>query len=384
MLSWVHKLRQVFQRAHPLRRPTRRFGVEELEDRCLLSGTPLLVNLSATSPINENASTELTGDISEPDSGDSFTLQVNWGDGSPLDKVNIGPSTAPLTPIDLKHQYGGNPPGHPSSTYHVGLLVTDIDDSLTSSNSIDVTVKSVAPTLDGLKATPINEGGVTDLTGSITDLSSVHSYSLAVDWGDGSTPDTFTFAPGTTTFDVTHQYLAPPPGSMGSGDYTINATVTDDENLSGSGSTTVLVSDVAPTIDGLQATPVTAGDMTTLTGSVLDQNSQDTPTLAINWGDTTPVQMVDLGKGGHVVQRHAYLRPQSARSDDERVVDQRHRYRREWGFQFGEHEGRYRRAGAHGDARGQPDDFPRRAVRPGADLHHSQRGSDHEYHSQLG
>jgi hypothetical protein len=270
--------------------------VEELEDRRVLAATPpSFVGLAVTSPINENAFAELTGNLSDPTLGLSFSVQVNWGDSSPVETFTFGPSTAVLTPIDLTHQYVGNPPGHPSQTYTINLTAT-ASDNLTGTGTIPVTVNSVPPTLDALQATPTVDNGYTTLTGFILDQSPVHSYTLAVSWGDGTSADVFTYPAGTTSFDLTHQYLEAAPDSSGN-TFRISVTVTDDEGLTGTGSTAVTVTDVPPTLDALQATPVSIGNPTTLTGFVLDQGTLNTHTLTINWGDNTPPQAISLAAG---------------------------------------------------------------------------------------
>lgn len=41
---------------------------------------PQLANVAATSPINENASTTLSGEVDDPGTLDTFTLDLDWGD----------------------------------------------------------------------------------------------------------------------------------------------------------------------------------------------------------------------------------------------------------------------------------------------------------------
>ena len=75
-----------------------------------------------------------------------------------------------------------------------------------SARSATVTVPNVAPVLSDVAATNIDENGTTHLTGTITDPGVLDTFTLVVDWGEGA-PQTFTYEAGTTSFDVTHQYL---------------------------------------------------------------------------------------------------------------------------------------------------------------------------------
>jgi len=73
-----------------------------------------------------------------------------------------------------------------------------------------VTVNNVAPVLGSLAATTINENGATTLTGTITDPGTPDTFTLDVNWGDPLSPNNVqqvTFAAGTTSFTLTHQYL---------------------------------------------------------------------------------------------------------------------------------------------------------------------------------
>src|SRR5262249_34874610 len=45
---------------------------------------PVLSGVSVTSPIFETQTATLSGTITDPDPLDTFTLQINWGDGSPV------------------------------------------------------------------------------------------------------------------------------------------------------------------------------------------------------------------------------------------------------------------------------------------------------------
>src|SRR5262249_44179808 len=57
---------------------------------------------------------------------------------------------------------------------------------------------------------PIDENGVAVLTGNPVDPDPLDSFTLVVNWGDGSATGTFTFEPGTPKVTLTHRYLDNP------------------------------------------------------------------------------------------------------------------------------------------------------------------------------
>src|SRR5207302_8342111 len=71
------------------------------------------------------------------------------------------------------------------------------------------------------------------------------------------------------------------------GSFTAGVTVTDPDNGSISGSTTVEVDNVAPANLALSASPtkINENGTTTLSGSFTDPGTQDTHTVVITWGD---------------------------------------------------------------------------------------------------
>src|SRR5262249_9005107 len=180
----------------------------------------------------------LTGTIADPGTQDSFTLLVDWGEGS-SQTYNLA---AGATSFDVTHAYADNPGPHPSAggTYAVSVTVTDSDGS-TVAGSAAVTVNNVAPPLTDFSAASINEGGTTHLTGTIADPGALDSFTLVVNWGDGSS-QTYNFAAGTASFDVTHSYADnPDPHPSSGGTYVIGVTVTDSDGGTGAASAAVTV-----------------------------------------------------------------------------------------------------------------------------------------------
>lgn len=97
---------------------------------------PVLSNLAITSPILQNQTATLTGNLSDVGTRDTFTLTVNWGDGAPLLTTNYPAGT---TAFGLTHVYataGVNLP--------VSVTLTD-DDTGSVSNGTVITVQSAQP-----------------------------------------------------------------------------------------------------------------------------------------------------------------------------------------------------------------------------------------------
>jgi hypothetical protein len=262
------------------------------------------VNGVQNATINEGETADLTGAVLFQGTQDGFSLQVNWGDGTTPDTFTFDPGT---TMFDVVHTYASNPPGMASGPFTITATATDSDGSVSAPATIAVTVNNVPPVLTGLAVNgvqnaTINEGDTADLTGAVLFQGTQDGFSLQVNWGDGTTPDTFTFDPGTTMFDVVHTYADNPPG-MASGPFTISVTATDtDGGASAPATIPVTVANVAPVVSGLavngvQNATVPEGSTVTLTGSVLDQGVLDSQTVTVNWGDGATASTVNLAAG---------------------------------------------------------------------------------------
>ncbi|MBK9051528.1 MAG: DUF11 domain-containing protein [Chloroflexi bacterium] len=265
---------------------------------------PVLSAVNATN-VNENGSTTLTGTITDPGTLDTFSLVVDWGDGSAPQTFNYAAGT---TSFSETHQYlDDNPTGTASDNVTISLTLTD-DDTGSDTDGDTITVSNVAPTLSAVAATNVNENGTTTLTGTITDPGTQDTFSLVVNWGDGSAPQTFNYAAGTTNFSETHQYPDDNPTGTPSDNYTISLTLTDDDTGSDTDNTTLTVSNVAPTLSAVAATNVNENGTTTLTGTITDPGTLDTFSLVVNWGDGSAPQTFNYAAGTTSFnETHTYL-----------------------------------------------------------------------------
>jgi hypothetical protein len=274
---------------------------------------PVLGSLKATT-IEENGVTTLTGTITDPGTLDSFKLDVNWSD--PLSPKNTETYTfaAGTKTFELTHQYlDDNPTKTASDQYRISLTITD-DDTGTDVDEVAVTVNNVAPLLGSLKATTIEENGITTLTGTITDPGTLDSFELVVNWGDPLSPkntETYRFAAGTKSFELTHQYLDDDPTGTHFDLSTIRATVADDDLGTDEAEIKVTVNNVAPVLEDLHTTTIQENGTTTLKGTITDPGTLDSFTLVVNWGDPLSAKNVERYTFGALTKdfelTHQYL-----------------------------------------------------------------------------
>lgn len=267
---------------------------------------PTLSGVNITSPINENGIATLTGTITDPGTLDTFTLTVDWGDGSATEVFTY---TAGTTSFSETHTYlDDNPTATPSDNYTVSLTLND-DDTGSDTDSATVTVNNVAPTLSGVALnSPISENDVVTVTGTITDPGTLDTFTLVVDWGDGSAPETFNYPAGTTSFTETHTYLDDNPTGTPSDVNTVSLTLTDDDTGTANANPTVTVNNLPPTLSNVAATPViTETGIITLTGNIVEVGTQDTFTLTVDWADGNVETFTYPAGTTSFVETHQYL-----------------------------------------------------------------------------
>jgi hypothetical protein len=199
----------------PFSAPIVDIGAFELE---VLNYPPTLSNVAITSPINESSTAVLSGTITDPDTDDTFSLTVDWGDGS-TQTFNYPAGT---TSFSETHQYlDDDPTGTTSDTYTINLTLSDNNGGGSDTDSVSLTVNNLAPTLSNISAIPstITVGGSTTVSG---DVGTQDSHLVVINWGDGSTNTTINLAAGVASFSATHAYTS-------SGNFTIGITASDDD-----------------------------------------------------------------------------------------------------------------------------------------------------------
>ncbi|TWT43356.1 PKD domain-containing protein [Botrimarina hoheduenensis] len=244
---------------------------------------PQLADLAATDS-DEGGATTLTGQIIDQGVRDTFTLLVNWGDGT-IESVSLAADQRSFT---LDHVYRDDDPnGTASDRSTITVTLTD-DDRGSVTQTVRPTVFNVAPLIRDLVATNTSEGGATTLTGRIVDPGVRDTFTLLVNWGDGSV-ETVSLAADQRSFTLDHVYVDDDPTGTSSDRPTITVTLTDDDRGSFTQSVRPTVFNVPPLIAPLSDRVINEGDQVVLgeQGGVLfsDPGLRDTHLATIDWGD---------------------------------------------------------------------------------------------------
>jgi hypothetical protein len=190
--------------------------------------------------VSENGVTTLAGNIIDPGTLDTFTLEVDWGDGT-VETFNYGAGTASFSET---HRYlDDSPTGTPNDVRMIGLSLTD-DDTGLDVDTTSLTITNAAPSLDALSiTTPIAAGGTATLTGTYSDVGTLDTHRLEIDWdGDNVVDETVAVTGGTISVD--HVYA-------GIGTFTVTATLVDDDGGRDDAATTPIrvISQIPPIVD---------------------------------------------------------------------------------------------------------------------------------------
>jgi hypothetical protein len=277
---------------------------------------PVLASLSlSAATIDENGSVSVTGSLTDAGTLDTHTVSIDWGDGSTPSAATVTQAQGSAT-FTATHQYlDDDPTGTPSDVYVITATATD-DDTGSDTGTASIRVNNVAPVVGPLvlTATTIDENGVVMLTGSLTDVGTLDTHTVSIDWGDGSAPSaaTVSHAAGSAMFGAGHLYLDDDPTGTPSDVYVITVTATDDDTGADTETTTITVSNVDPVLGplSLSATTIDENDLVTVTGSLTDVGTLDTHTIVVDWGDdSTPTPAVVTQGAGSATftATHRYL-----------------------------------------------------------------------------
>ena len=163
------------------------------------------------------------------------------------------------------------------------------------------------PELTNLTATStVLENGVATLSGNIDHGQAGHSFTLVVDWGDGSTPQEFTYSVGTTNFSETHQYLDDNPTGTTSDPVTIQLTLSDDAGGTTTGAANLTVENVAPEATLGAGGSAVRGVPLAFGGAFTDVGTLDTHEVAWDFGDGTVIAFHPTTDPGALTPTHVY------------------------------------------------------------------------------
>jgi hypothetical protein len=247
------------------------------------------------------------------------TIKVNFTDPGALDKHTCSAALGDgQTTAGTVTENNGNGNCTVAYTYTaVGsytavITVTDKDGSSTSTNvaivvdtppAISSPLSLTGPTItDGNQ---IHEGDQVTLSGSFTDPDTADTHTVTIKWGDGGIT-TINLAAGTLNFSATYTYVDNPAGIATGGTFTINVTVADSPGLKATGSASITVNNVAPSLPS-STTSITLPIWVTFS----DPGRQDlSHTCTVSWGDGTPPTSFGAGEAfngtGYCTTNHSY------------------------------------------------------------------------------
>ncbi len=276
----------------------------------VLNVAPVVASLILSQQtISEGNSISITGSFTDAGVLDTHTAQIAWGDGTT--SMAVVSEQGGRGTFSASHTYNGNAESNVSNSDTLVATVTDFDGGAGTASEI-VYVTPVAPVVSGLVLSnpTINEGGSVTLTGSVSDVNLQDKQTVSVEWGDGTMSAAIvTETNGSGTFSATHQYLGSPQGKAG-GAFTIVATATSENGVTGSASTSQWVQHVAPTISDFVVGSATISEGSTLTvsGFINDPGAVDTHTATISWGDgtTSAGTVTETNGNGTFIATHVY------------------------------------------------------------------------------
>lgn len=220
----------------------------------------------------EGGSSTLSLTFADADALDTHTVSVDWGDG---ETTNSAVLAAGETTFGAPHVYAD------TGTYSVALTLKD---NATPAHAVTMT-KSVSPANVGpvvgsltLSPSSVVDHELLTVSGTFTDPGTADTFTLTVDWGDGTAPSEQSL--GTArSFSATHSYEA-------TGPVTITASVKDRDGATSNSSSVsldVLSSNRAPADLAFGAT--VTGASVVVNGTFNDADAADTDTVVVTWGD---------------------------------------------------------------------------------------------------
>ncbi len=279
----------------------------ENEEEIVLSGesentSPSNLQIQPLDPVLENGFAQLSLSFDDPDFEDSHTVEIDWGDGT-VETINLNEDQLSLV---TQHQYlDDDPTATPSDLTPIMVTVTDsYGESVSESATVEVI--NVDPEITFFSVTsPINENDSVILQLAFEDVGSLDNHTVEIDWGDGTPIETIILSDDQFSLVTQHKYLDDNPSGTPSDDYTVTATVIDDDTGSDSAMTVVTVNNVNPILMLNPLADISENDSTTLSGNVSDVGTLDTFTLDIDWGDPLSPDNVQSFNLGNVVLTEA-------------------------------------------------------------------------------
>ena len=142
-------------------------------------------------------------------------------------------------------------------------------------------VQVIIESVSGAKSS--RRGRVSDHHGTIKDPGSNDTFTVTIDWGDGSSPTNAGVYPaGTTQYPEQHLYVDEDPSATSSDDYGVKVTVTDtdtDTDKDGGFSeatTTVTVNNVVPRFSAPMGSTISEHGIANVSVTIVNDGARDT------------------------------------------------------------------------------------------------------------
>ncbi len=225
---------------------------------------PLIESLQVDNAF-ENGIVTLSGTYSDVGTQDTHTITIDWGDGN-LQSVDVTGGV-----FSIQHVYlDDSPTSTPSDLYLIRVQLED-DDLSSDVDSITTVVTNVAPIVSvSLTDDSIDEGESAFLLGTILDSGTLDTFTLSFIWGDPLSPnntqsfdlgnqplsasvDGINWNPSTREFSIEHLYVDDTALLPSSDYYQIQVFVSDDDSGSAEAGTSIVVGNIAPTLDVSQS-----------------------------------------------------------------------------------------------------------------------------------
>jgi hypothetical protein len=192
---------------------------------------------------------------------------INWGDGSANTTLSL---PAGALSFNANHAYQTVPPDN--GPFAIQVAVSDPNDNSTSA-STPITVNNVPPGNINLSFanSSVTAGDTAALNGTFTDPAILDTHTVVISWGDDSANTTLNLDANVLNFSVQHRYLSSSPNGV---PYSVQVTISDEDNATSSASASLLVNAVAPTADAGPDRTVAEGTPVTLKGTFTDPNTQ--------------------------------------------------------------------------------------------------------------
>jgi hypothetical protein len=246
---------------------------------------PLIDRDNASVSVNEGQTASNTGTWSDANAADTVTLTASVGTVTKLGTNASGTWSWSFGTTD-----------GPNNSQTVTITADDGQGGI-STTQFTLTVNNVAPTITLNGAATVNEGSLYTVTlGSVVDPGTDTVTSYVIHWGDG-TDETVSGSPNGAV--RTHTY------ADGPNTRTITVDLVDEDGThTSTGSKSVTVNNVPPTIALAGATSVNEGSPYTLTlGAITDPGADTVTSYVIHWGDGTDETFAGVPTG---TKTHTY------------------------------------------------------------------------------